>query len=284
VPGAILISIVFSTVLSIVLEKIFHIGAYEAPAADGSGGNLHGWSMNVPALEGSPIQLPDFATLLTVDPLGGILAAGGLGAIVIVFSLLLADFFDTMGTMVAVASEGGMVDADGDIPYSQRILVVDSVAAIGGGLGGVSSNTSYVESTSGVADGARTGLAAVVTGLAFLLSTFLSPLVAMVPYEAATPALVMVGFLMMTQVTSIDFRDVEMAIPAFLTILLMPLSYSITVGMGAGFVTYVLILVVRGKGRQIHALMYVIAALFILYFLRTPIEGAAQTLVSAIFG
>jgi AGZA family xanthine/uracil permease-like MFS transporter len=282
VPGAILISIVFSTVLSIVLEKIFHIGAYEAPAADGSGGNLHGWSMNVPALEGSPIQLPDFATLLTVDPLGGILAAGGLGAIVIVFSLLLADFFDTMGTMVAVASEGGMVDADGDIPYSQRILVVDSVAAIGGGLGGVSSNTSYVESTSGVADGARTGLAAV--GLAFLLSTFLSPLVAMVPYEAATPALVMVGFLMMTQVTSIDFRDVEMAIPAFLTILLMPLSYSITVGMGAGFVTYVLILVVRGKGRQIHALMYVIAALFILYFLRTPIEGAAQTLVSAIFG
>jgi AGZA family xanthine/uracil permease-like MFS transporter len=240
--------------------------------------------MNVPALEGSPIQLPDFATLLTVDPLGGILAAGGLGAIVIVFSLLLADFFDTMGTMVAVASEGGMVDADGDIPYSQRILVVDSVAAIGGGLGGVSSNTSYVESTSGVADGARTGLAAVVTGLAFLLSTFLSPLVAMVPYEAATPALVMVGFLMMTQVTSIDFRDVEMAIPAFLTILLMPLSYSITVGMGAGFVTYVLILVVRGKGRQIHALMYVIAALFILYFLRTPIEGAAQTLVSAIFG
>ena len=151
--------------------------------------------------------------------------------------------------------------------------MVDSIAAIAGGVGGVSSNTSFVESTSGVAEGARTGLASVVVGIAFLATTFLSPLVALVPYEAATPALVMVGFLMMTQVTDIDFTDVEVAIPAFLTIILMPFAYSITVGMGAGFLMYVLIRVVRGKARQVHWLMYVIAALFIAYFLRGAIEG-----------
>ena len=151
--------------------------------------------------------------------------------------------------------------------------MVDSLAALGGGVGGVSSNTSFVESTSGVADGARTGLASIVTGVAFLLATFLSPLVAAVPYEAATPALVMVGFLMMTNVTSIDFTDPEIAIPAFLTIIFMPFAYSITVGMGAGFVMYVLIRLVRGKAREVHWLMYVIAAMFIAYFLRGAIEG-----------
>ncbi|MCL6421783.1 NCS2 family permease [Brachybacterium sp. JHP9] len=272
VPGAILISIVIATVLAWVIERFAGVGAY----SDGSRGdapNPHGWSMNVPSLDSFPIQLPDFSTLLTVDPIAGITAAGAVGATVVVFSLLLADFFDTMGTMVAVASEADLLDEKGDIPHSQRILIADSVAAIGGGLGGVSSNTSFVESTAGVADGARTGLAAVVTGLAFLATMFFAPLVAMVPYEAATPALVMVGFLMMTQVTSIDFTDMEKAIPAFLTIILMPFSYSITVGMGAGFLMYVLIRVVRGRGREIHPLMYVVSALFVLYFLRGAIES-----------
>src|SRR5699024_5947026 len=142
-----------------------------------------------------------------------------------------------------------------------------------GGIGGVSSNTSCVESTSGVAEGARTGLSAIVAGIAFLLATFLSPLVALVPYEAATPALVMVGFLMMTQITDIDFTDVEVALPAFLTIILMPFAYSITVGMGAGFIMYVLIRVVRGKARQVQWLMYLISIMFIIYFLRGGIEG-----------
>ncbi|UVY83171.1 NCS2 family permease [Brachybacterium sp. NBEC-018] len=271
VPGAILISIVTATVLATIIEAVTGIGAY----SDGtlSAANPEGWSMNVPALQGSPIALPDFATLFQVDPWGGIQAAGVVGASVIVFSLLLADFFDTMGTMVAVAGEGDLLDEKGDIPHSQRILVVDSLAALGGGVGGVSSNTSFVESTSGVADGARTGLASIVTGLAFLLATFLSPLVAAVPYEAATPALVMVGFLMMTNVTSIDFTDPEIAIPAFLTIIFMPFAYSITVGMGAGFVMYVIIRLVRGKVREVHWLMYVIAAMFVVYFLRGAIEG-----------
>ncbi|WP_010534320.1 NCS2 family permease [Brachybacterium squillarum] len=272
VPGAILIAIVAATLLAVVLERVLAIGAY-SDGSDGSAANTSGWSMNVPSLDGSALQMPDFATLLTVDPLAGFTAAGVVGASVIVFSLLLADFFDTMGTMVAVASEGNLLDEHGDIPYAQRILVVDSLGAIGGGIGGVSSNTSYVESTSGVADGARTGLAAVVTGLAFLLTTFLSPLVGAVPYEAATPALVMVGFLMMTQVTSIDFSDPELAIPAFLTIILMPFAYSITVGMGAGFIMYVLIRMVRGKAREVHWLMYLIAVLFVIYFLRGALEG-----------
>ena len=152
VPGAILIAIVTATVLAMVIERVLHLGAFTAPG-DAGEGNPGGWAMNVPALTEFPIQLPDFATLFTVDPIGGITAAGVIGATVIVFSLLLADFFDTMGTMVGVASGAGLVEEDGDIPHSQRILVVDSAAAIAGGIGGVSSNTSFVESTAGVAEG-----------------------------------------------------------------------------------------------------------------------------------
>ncbi|WP_087483401.1 NCS2 family permease [Brachybacterium massiliense] len=272
VPGAILIAIVTATVLAMIIEQVLNLGAF-APAGESSEGNPGGWAMNVPSLSEFPIQMPDFATLFTVDPIGGITAAGVIGASVIVFSLLLADFFDTMGTMVGVASGAGLVDQDGDIPHSQRILVVDSAAAIAGGIGGVSSNTSFVESTSGVAEGARTGLSAIVVGALFLAATFFSPLVAMVPYEAATPALVMVGFLMMTQITDIDFTDVEIAVPAFLTIILMPFAYSITVGMGAGFVMYVLIRVARGKARDVHWLMYLIALMFVAYFLRGAVAG-----------
>jgi AGZA family xanthine/uracil permease-like MFS transporter len=129
-----------------------------------------------------------------------------------------------------------------------------------------------VESASGVGDGARTGLASVVTGVLFLLATFLAPVVAIVPYEAATPALVVVGFLMMTQVRGIDWDDLEIAIPAFLTIVLMPFTYSITVGIGAGFVTYVLIKAVRGKTAQVHPLLWVVSALFVVYFALNPLE------------
>lgn len=272
VPGAMLIAIAVATVLAIILERVLHIGAF-MPADGTNPGNPHGWSLNLPALTGSPIALPDLSTLFTVDLWGGLTAVGVIGAIVIVFSLVLADFFDTMGTMVAVASEGDLVDADGEIPGAQRILLVDSLAAVAGGVGGVSSATAYAESATGVGEGARTGLAPIVTGLAFAATMFLAPLVSMVPYEAATPALVMVGFLMMTQILDIDFLDVEKAIPAFLTIILMPFAYSITVGIGAGFVTYVLILVARGKAKQVNWLLYVVAALFVLYFLRGALEG-----------
>lgn len=271
VPGAMLISILVATVLAVVLEKVLGLGAFAPATAEGPG-NPGGWSLNAPALQGSPIALPDLSTVFTVDPIGGASAVGVIGALVIAFSLVLADFFDTMGTMVAVAQEGGLVDEDGDIPGTQRILLVDSLAAVAGGVGGVSSATAYAESAAGVGEGARTGLASIVTGLAFVASMFLAPLVAMVPYEAATPALVMVGFLMMTQIVDIDFHDVEKSIPAFLTIILMPFAYSITVGIGAGFVSYVLIRLVRGRAREVHWLLYVVAALFVAYFLRGAIE------------
>ena len=143
-----------------------------------------------------------------------------------------------------------------------------------GGAASVSSNTSYIESASGVGEGARTGLASVVTGLLFLLATFFAPLVEMVPYEAATPALVVVGFLMMQQVKGIDWDDLEIAIPAFLTIVLMPFTYSITVGIGAGFVALALIKAVRGKAGQVHPLLWLVAGLFVVYFAMDPIRGA----------
>jgi AGZA family xanthine/uracil permease-like MFS transporter len=136
----------------------------------------------------------------------------------------------------------------------------------------VSSNTAYIESAAGVGDGARTGFANIITGACFLLATFLSPLVAMVPYEAATPALVVVGFLMMMQVSGIKWSDYEIAIPAFLTIVLMPFAYSITVGIGAGFISYVVIKLAKGKAKQVHPLMWVASVLFVVYFALEPIK------------
>lgn len=271
VPGAILISIVATTAVAVILERVLHLGAF-APAGESDPGNPGGWAMNVPAITEFPIQLPDFATLFTVDPIGGVAAAGAIGATVIVFSLLLADFFDTMGTMVAVGSEGKLLDKNDNPPKMRQILAVDSLGAIAGGVGGVSSNTAYIESTTGVADGARTGLASVTTGIFFLLCTFLAPVAGMIPYEAATPALVVVGFLMMQQVANIDWQDLVVGIPAFLTIVFMPFSYSITVGIGMGFIAYgILALIDR---RKVHPLLWIVNILFVFYFVRGPIETA----------
>ncbi len=136
--------------------------------------------------------------------------------------------------------------------------MVDSVAAAAGGIGSVSSNTSYIESAAGVGEGARTGLASVITGAGFLLAMFFAPLINIVPSEAATPALVFVGFLMMSQVTKIDWEDVEEGLPAFLTMVLMPFTFSITIGIGAGFISYVVLKVARGKARRVHPLMWLV--------------------------
>jgi AGZA family xanthine/uracil permease-like MFS transporter len=176
-----------------------------------------------------------------------------------------------MGTMTAIGAEAGLLDEDGVPPNTMKILAVDSVAAAAGGAAGVSSNTSYIESASGVGEGARTGLASVVTGVLFLISIFFAPLVKIIPSEAAVPALVLVGFLMMQQVKGIDWDDLEIAIPAFLTIVLMPFTYSITAGIGVGFIAYVLIKVVRQKAAEVHQLMWLIAALFVLYFAIDPV-------------
>ncbi|MDQ1601680.1 MAG: adenine/guanine/hypoxanthine permease [Actinomycetota bacterium] len=267
--GAILIGIVGATALAIVIEAIADIGpSFIAPGQV----NPHGWGLNVPKLPDSWVETPDFGLLGNFSLLGSWDRVGVIAALLFVFTLLLADFFDTMGTMTAIGAEAGLLDEEGAPIGAQRILVVDSIAAAAGGAASVSSNTSYIESASGVGDGARTGLASVVTGVLFLLATFLAPVVAIVPYEAATPALVVVGFLMMTQVRGIDWDDMEIAIPAFLTIVLMPFTYSITVGIGAGFCTYVLIKAVRGKSAQVHPLLWVVSALFVLYFALNPLQ------------
>lgn len=270
VKGALLISILSATVLAVIIEAVAKVGPQ---AIDGS--NPTGWELNSPALpEDGIIAVPDFSLLGQFSLFGSIEKIGILAVVLLVFTLLLADFFDTMGTMVAVGSEAGLLDEEGSPPKSKQILIVDSIGAIAGGAGSVSSNTSYIESAAGVGDGARTGLASVTTGVAFLLATFLSPLVDMVPFEAATPALVVVGFLMVMQVSGIDWRNYEVAIPAFLTIVLMPFTYSITVGMGAGFIAFVILKLAAGKARDVHPLMWGTAVLFVIYFGLGPIKAA----------
>ncbi len=269
VRGAILIGVVVATVLAAVIEAVAQVG----PISDE---NVGGWGLTVPSLDGGSVfSLPEFSTLGQFSLLGAIGKIGIVSAALLIFSLMLADFFDTMGTMVAIGSEAGLLDEEGNPPRTRSILVVDSIAAAAGGAGGVSSNTSYIESAAGVGDGGRTGLTSVVTGIAFLLSIFLAPLAEFVPYEAATPALVVVGFLMMQQVTDINWRDVTIAVPAFLTIILMPFAYSITVGIGAGFIAYVVLSAVKkGGARKVHWLMWVVAVLFVIYFTLGPIQEA----------
>ena len=264
VRGAILIAIVAATVVALVLEAVLDLGpAFENPG---------GWSLTVPRFDGF-VDLPDFGTLGQFSLFGAFASIGVIAALLLVFSLMLADFFDTMGTMTAIGAEAGLNDEEGTPPNMERILVVDSMAAIAGGLGGVSSNTSYIESASGVGEGARTGLASLVTGALFLLTMFFTPVVEAIPSEAAVPALVLVGFLMMQQVTHIDWADVEIALPAFLTIVLMPFTYSISVGIGAGFLAFVLIKVVVGKAGAVHPLLWVVSALFVVYFAIEPITA-----------
>lgn len=275
VKGAMLISILSSTVLAVIIQAVANVGP-NTP----DGKNPTGWALNVPAL--SDFHMPNLSLLGRVDLFGGFFPDGKfsltvtIGLLVLVFSLLLADFFDTMGTIVAVGTEGKLLDAKGNPPHLREILIVDSLAAAAGGFGSVSSNTCYIESASGVGEGARTGLSSVVAGIGFLLAIFLAPIVNMVPSEAAAPVLVFVGFLMISQVVDVDWEDPSHGIPAFLTIILMPFSYSITVGIGAGFLAYVFISLVQGKAKQIHPLMYVVAGMFVVYFIQGPILSLFQ--------
>ncbi|GCE77711.1 NCS2 family permease [Cellulomonas biazotea] len=269
VKGAILIAIATATVLAIIVEAVTKVGA---STPDGS--NPTGWKLNVPAIPDQIVATPDFSLVGQFSLFGSIEKIGVVAVVLLVFSLLLADFFDTMGTMVAIGGEAGLLDKDGNPPRTKQILIVDSLAAAAGGAGSVSSNTSYIESAAGVGDGARTGLAAITTGVGFLLATFLAPLVDVIPFEAATPALVVVGFLMVMQVSGIDWKNWEVAIPAFLTIILMPFAYSITVGMGAGVISFVVIKLAVGKAKLVHPLMWGAAVLFVAYFLLGPIKTA----------
>ena len=270
VKAAILIGIVAATAVAIAVESAFKIG----PLFNGATGEVNpkGWNLNVPAMPDAIAATPKFDIIGDFNLLGGFDRISLVAAVLLVFTLLLADFFDTMGTMTAIGNQAGLVDRNGNVEGAERILLVDSIAAAAGGAGSVSSNTSYIESASGVGEGARTGLASVVTGVLFLLTTFLAPLVAIIPYEAATPALVIVGFLMMTQIKGIDWDDLGIAIPAFLTIFLMPFTYNISVGIGAGFVSYVVIRLFQGRAKEVSPLLWAVAGLFMVYFLQSPIN------------
>ena len=275
VRGALLISIVGATIVALLIELAAGVGAR-------TDDNPTGWALNIPQLD-RVVALPDLGLVGDVDVFGafgpsfteGFRLDLFLPLALLVFSLLLADFFDTMGTVVAVGSQGDLLDERGRPQHLSSILMVDSLAAAAGGVGSTSSNTSYIESAAGVGEGARTGLASVVTGVAFLLAMFFAPLVTMVPSEAATPVLVLVGFLMMSQVTKIDWEDVEESLPAFVTMVLMPFTFSITVGIGAGFLVYVVLKIVSGKARRVHPLMWVVAGLFVVYF----VQGLVTSLV-----
>jgi AGZA family xanthine/uracil permease-like MFS transporter len=219
------------------------------------------------------VLTPSFSTLGQFDVTDVFTKLGALAAVLTIFAIMLTDFFDTMGTVTGVAAEAGLADKDGSVPGIGRVLLVDSVAAIAGGAAGISSNTTYIESAAGVAEGGRTGFASVVTGVLFLLAIFLSPIAGIIPSVATAPALVLVGYLMFTLIKDIPVADVEEGIPALLTMILMPLTYDITVGIGAGFIAWVLIKVVKGKFGEIHWLMWAVSIAFLVFFAKDWIQA-----------
>ena len=219
------------------------------------------------------VLTPSFSTLGHVDPLQVFQKLNVIAAVLVVFSIMLTDFFDTMGTVTGVASEAGLTREDGSVPNVGPVLLVDSVAAAVGGLAGVSSNTTYIESAAGVAEGGRTGFTSIVTGVLFLAAIFLSPIAGIIPAVATAPALILVGYLMFTQVKGIDVADMDQGIPALLTMILMPLTYDITVGIGAGFIAWVVIKVFRGRIAEVHPLMWVVSIGFVIFFLQDWIIG-----------
>lgn len=259
VRGAILISIIASTVLAVIVNSLFTVKM---------------WGLNTPKVPSSIVGKPDFGLLGHFSLGGGFVHAGAVTAVIFVFTLILSDFFDAMGTIIGISNEAGLLDEQGRLPSIGKVLLVDGVAAVAGGAASASSNTCFIESASGVGEGARTGLANLVTAAMFVVALFLTPLTTIVPSEAATPALVAVGFLLLTQVKNIPWDDWEIAIPAFLTIILMPFTYSITNGIGAGFIAYVVIKLAKGKGRDVGVLLSVIAVLFAVYFAIDPIQRA----------
>lgn len=266
VGGAILISVVASSILAIVLENLAPSGSsVESPT---------GWSLMVPTIPNQWFGLPDFSLLGQADLLGAFSSLGSMAAALLVFAILLAVFFDAMGTSVGLAAENGTLSKDGKIEGINQVLLVDALGSVAGGGASSSAHQIYVESATGIGDGARTGLANLVTGALFLTSIFISPLVNVVPFEAVAPALVVVGFLMVRQAVNIDWTDWGLGIPAFLTIIMMPFTYSIADGIGTGFISYVFIRAIQGRFREIHPLMYAVSAAFILYFGMGALEGA----------
>lgn len=252
VKGALLVGIASSTLVAVAVKAAL--------------GDAAGFGPSQVVLPASPFALPDFSLLGRFD-LGFAEALGVAAAALTVFSLMLSDFFDTVGTVVAVGQEAKYLDAQGNYPRAGTVLMIDSLAAVAGGAASASSATTYVESASGAAAGGRTGLTSVVTALLFGACLFISPLAGVVPPQATGAVLVLVGFLMMREVGSLPWDDFSESIPAFLVLTVMPFTYSITNGIGAGFVSYAVLKVIAGRGREVRPLMFAAAAAFVVYFI-----------------
>lgn len=265
VRAAILLGVLASTVLAIVVEAIAKVGPSQHT-------NPQGWSLGYPALPERVVGQPDLSLVGDVS-FGAFTRLPVPTVSLLVFTLVLANFFDAMGTMTGLGQQAGLLRSDGQLPRVGRALFVEGVGAAAGGAASSSSNTVYLESASGIAEGARTGLANMVTGLLFLAAMFFTPLYAVVPIEAAAPALVVVGALMVRQIRDIDFTDFSIALPAFLTIVVMPFTYSIANGIGAGFISYVLLHLATGRAQQVPVLMWVVALAFVGYFAVGPIQS-----------
>jgi len=249
--GALLIGIIATTVLATIINEI---------------ADLSLWGNGIAAVPHKIVEAPDFA-LVGNFSFDFFSALGFWTAVAIVVSVMLSDFFDTMGTVIGIAGEAKLLDERGRLPGMNRVLLVDSLAAVAGGAASASSNTTYIESAAGVSEGGRTGLTSVVVGVLFLLALFFSPIAGVVPPEATAPILVIVGYFMMTIVKDINWSDPGIGIPALLTMGLMPFTFSITNGVGAGFLSYTIIAILRGRWREVHPLMYVVSAVFAWYFI-----------------
>jgi AGZA family xanthine/uracil permease-like MFS transporter len=253
VPGAILISIVAMTVLAVIVNAVAHVPS---------------WGLTTPKWPGNPVSTPDFGLIGKVSLFGGFSKVGLLTGVLFVFTVLLSCFFDAMGTIMGISDEAKLTDAQGQMPGIGKVLFVDGIAVAAGGASSSSATTCFVESTAGVGEGARTGFANVVTGALFAAALFLTPVATMVPSQAATPALIAVGFLILANsVREIDWSDYTIAIPAFVTMVMMPFTYSITNGIGMGFITFVVLRLAAGRGREVPAALYVVAAVFTFYYL-----------------
>uniref|UniRef100_UPI0003776934 NCS2 family permease n=1 Tax=Nocardiopsis halotolerans TaxID=124252 RepID=UPI0003776934 len=253
VSGAIFYGIVGATVLAVVVHQV-------------AGLNADDWGGGVPELTGSPVAVPDFGLLFRVDLFGAWTSAGPTTAAVILFTLVLAGFFDAVGTILAIGSKAGIADENGNMPRVNQILTTDGTGAVVGGLTSSSATLVFVESTAGVSEGARTGLSSVVTGLLFLTAIVFAPVFSIVPAQAASVAMVMVGALMMTHVSGIDWSDTTVAVPAFLTIAMMPFAYDIASGIGIGIISYTVLRSAQGRFREVGWLMWVLTAVFVFDF------------------
>ena len=255
VKGAILIGIFATWILGIICQLT---GLYVVTPDAGYYSLIPAWSsFNLGAISSIFGQCfkADFSSLRAFD------------FVAIVCAFLFVDIFDTLGTLIGCATKADMLDKEGKLPRIKEALLADAIATTAGAVLGTSTTTTFVESSAGVAEGGRTGLSSVVTGLLFLLAVFLSPIFITIPSFATAPALLFVGFLMISAVTAIDFNDFTEAVPAYLALIAMPLTYSISEGIAAGVISYVVINLISGKAKKITPLMYVLAVLFICKFI-----------------